>query len=155
MIEELSPAAPRRARRPAGLGTPTRHCALWHDRAVFHFLTDPADRDRHRQVLDAALEEGGHVAIGTFAADGPGQCSGLPTAGYDPDALAGQFGNALVLACVARTSGAHTPIEVKLDGRSSSPERIHRNGACSASAQVGAMRAGHLAMKLSPSTCRR
>ncbi|MFL6115216.1 MAG: class I SAM-dependent methyltransferase [Catenulispora sp.] len=73
--------------------TPTRRYALWHDRAVFHFLTEPADRDRYRQVLDAALDDGGHVAIGTFAADGPSQCSGLPTARYEPDELAEQFPN--------------------------------------------------------------
>jgi len=76
---------------------PARRYALWHDRAVFHFLTDPADRDRYRRVLDAALDEGGHVVIGTFASDGPRQCSGLPTAGYDPDALAGQFPNLRVV----------------------------------------------------------
>ncbi|NUO61296.1 MAG: class I SAM-dependent methyltransferase [Hamadaea sp.] len=64
---------------------------LWHDRAVFHFLTDPADRDRYRRVLAAGLAPGGHVVIGTFAADGPQSCSGLPVARYDADQLAAQF----------------------------------------------------------------
>jgi hypothetical protein len=70
---------------------PARRYQLWHDRAVFHFLTDPADRDRYRQVLHRALAPGGHVVIGTFADDGPTQCSGLPTARYSFDELAAQF----------------------------------------------------------------
>lgn len=71
--------------------TPTRRYRLWHDRAVFHFLTSPADRERYRQVLDAALADDGCVVVGTFAADGPEQCSGLPTARYDAAELADQF----------------------------------------------------------------
>jgi SAM-dependent methyltransferase len=70
---------------------PGRRYQLWHDRAVFHFLTDPADRDRYRQVLRQALAPGGYVVIGTFAADGPTQCSGLPTARYGAEDLAGEF----------------------------------------------------------------
>ncbi|MDT3442622.1 class I SAM-dependent methyltransferase [Pseudofrankia sp. BMG5.37] len=70
---------------------PRRRYRLWHDRAVFHFLTDPADRDRYRAVLRQALAPGGHAVIGTFAADGPTACSGLPTARYSTDELAAQF----------------------------------------------------------------
>ncbi|MEY9858887.1 hypothetical protein ABH935_004510 [Catenulispora sp. GAS73] len=76
---------------------PPRRYALWHDRAVFHFLTESADRDRYRQVLNQALADGGHAVIGTFAADGPQQCSGLPTARYTPDDLAEQFPGLRVL----------------------------------------------------------
>lgn len=71
--------------------TPSRRYDLWHDRAVFHFLTEPDDRAAYRRVLGQALNPGGHVVIGTFAADGPTHCSGLPVARYDPDALAAQF----------------------------------------------------------------
>lgn len=70
---------------------PDRLYQLWHDRAVFHFLTDPADRRRYRSVLHRALEPGGHVVIGTFAADGPTRCSGLPTARYSAAALAAEL----------------------------------------------------------------
>jgi trans-aconitate methyltransferase len=70
---------------------PARRFDLWHDRAVFHFLTEPADRDAYRSVLREALEPHGHVVIGTFAADGPTHCSGLPVARYGPAELAAQF----------------------------------------------------------------
>jgi SAM-dependent methyltransferase len=86
---------------------PARRYALWHDRAVFHFLTDPADRDRYRQVLEAALDEGGHVVVGAFADDGPEQCSGLPTARYDAEALARQFPALRVVE--QRREEHHTP----------------------------------------------
>jgi hypothetical protein len=70
---------------------PQRRYRVWHDRAVFHFLTDPADRQRYRSVLRQALQPGGHAVVGTFAADGPTRCSGLSTARYSPDALAAEF----------------------------------------------------------------
>jgi hypothetical protein len=70
---------------------PARRYDLWHDRAVFHFLTEPADHDRYREVLRAGLAAGGSVVIGTFAEDGPQSCSGLPVARYSPAALAEQF----------------------------------------------------------------
>lgn len=76
---------------------PQRRYQLWHDRAVFHFLTGEDDRRRYRQVLRAALAPGGRVVIGTFAADGPVQCSGLPTARYDAAELAAQFPGFTVL----------------------------------------------------------
>lgn len=70
---------------------PVRRYRVWHDRAVFHFLTAPADRARYVEVLRAALAPGGHVIIGTFAATGPQTCSGLPVARYSPEDLARQF----------------------------------------------------------------
>jgi SAM-dependent methyltransferase len=70
-----------------------RRYRLWHDRAVFHFLADPADRDHYREALRAALAPGGHVVVGTFAADGPADCSGLPTHRYTVESLAAQFPN--------------------------------------------------------------
>jgi len=65
---------------------------VWHDRAVFHFLTDPKDRAAYvRQVTDA-VKPGGHVIVGTFGPEGPTKCSGLDVVRYDPDALHDQFG---------------------------------------------------------------
>jgi SAM-dependent methyltransferase len=70
---------------------PARRYDIWHDRAVFHFLTDPDQRRRYAAVLDQALSPDGHAVIATFAADGPEYCSGLPAARYEPDELAAQF----------------------------------------------------------------
>ncbi|MGH2851886.1 MAG: class I SAM-dependent methyltransferase [Solirubrobacteraceae bacterium] len=72
--------------------SPERRYALWHDRAVFHFLIHSADQQRYADLLRSALRPGGKAIIGTFAADGPATCSGLPVARYDPDGLAAAFG---------------------------------------------------------------
>lgn len=65
---------------------------VWHDRAVFHFLTDPADRQRYVQAVQRAVKPGGTVIVATFASDGPLQCSGLDVVRYNPDSLHDQFG---------------------------------------------------------------
>lgn len=65
---------------------------LWHDRAAFHFLTEPTDRDAYVGSLKKAVRPGGHVIIATFAPDGPERCSGLPILRYDPDELASTLG---------------------------------------------------------------
>lgn len=65
---------------------------IWHDRAVFHFLTDPADRAAYVKQVMKSVKPGGHVIVATFAPDGPEQCSGLPVARYAPDQLHGEFG---------------------------------------------------------------
>lgn len=71
---------------------PRSHYALWHDRAVFHFLTAPSQREAYvRQVLHA-VRPGGHVIVATFAEDGPTECSGLPVMRYDAEHLHGEFG---------------------------------------------------------------
>jgi SAM-dependent methyltransferase len=65
---------------------------LWHDRAVFHFLTDAAAREAYvRQVL-RALKPGGRIIVATFGLDGPETCSGLPVQRYDDQALHATFG---------------------------------------------------------------
>jgi len=64
---------------------------LWHDRAVFHFLTDPADRAAYAAVMAATVPGGGQAIIATFAPDGPERCSGLPVCRYDAQGLAAQF----------------------------------------------------------------
>jgi len=61
---------------------PATRVEVWHDRAAFHFLTEPVDRDAYLRTLRCALRPGGVVVIGTFAADGPQMCSGLPVARY-------------------------------------------------------------------------
>ena len=68
---------------------------VWHDRAVFHFLTEPDDVENYARRAAAALRPGGMLVIGTFALDGPDRCSGLPVVRYDAsslsDALGGPF----------------------------------------------------------------
>lgn len=65
---------------------------VWHDRAVFHFLTDPADRERYVQLVLRAVKPGGHVIVAAFGPDGPLQCSGLDVVRYAPAALHAEFG---------------------------------------------------------------
>jgi SAM-dependent methyltransferase len=65
---------------------------IWHDRAVFHFLTDPADRARYRAHLTRTLKPGGSAVIATFAPEGPEKCSGLPVVRYSPETLASELG---------------------------------------------------------------
>lgn len=72
---------------------PDNHYDIWHDRAVFHFLTSPRDRQLYIQAATAALKHRGHLIIATFAEDGPTQCSGLDTVRYSPTALAAQVGS--------------------------------------------------------------
>jgi SAM-dependent methyltransferase len=65
---------------------------VWHDRAVFHFLTDAADRRRYVSLCERTLEPGGVAVMATFAPDGPETCSGLPVRRYDARELAEQCG---------------------------------------------------------------
>lgn len=81
---------------------PSRQYATWHDRAVFHFLTDPADRDSYVRTVASALVPGGVLVLGTFAEDGPEQCSGLPTARYDAASLAAQFSDGFGVVTTTR-----------------------------------------------------
>jgi SAM-dependent methyltransferase len=71
---------------------PPHRFALWHDRAVFHFLTKRVDRERYINVLEQALEPNGHIIIMTFAIDGPGKCSGLDIVQYDAEKLSNELG---------------------------------------------------------------
>jgi 2-polyprenyl-3-methyl-5-hydroxy-6-metoxy-1,4-benzoquinol methylase len=72
---------------------PARRYDLWHDRAVFHFLTERDDRARYRAVLEKALKPDGTVIVATFAEDGPEKCSGLPVQRWSPNALAAELGS--------------------------------------------------------------
>ena len=75
---------------------PSRRYDLWHDRGVLHFLVAQSDRDKYRQLLMSSLAPGGHVVIGTFAEDGPQECSGLPVARYSGQALAEILGDSFL-----------------------------------------------------------
>lgn len=70
---------------------PDRQYAVWHDRAVFHFLTDVADRERYVALAERAVRVGGTLLVGTFAEDGPQRCSGLPVCRYAAGALSAAF----------------------------------------------------------------
>ena len=65
---------------------------VWHDRAVFHFLTTPTDRAAYAALLARTVSVGGHAVIATFAPDGPEKCSGLEVRRYDGSALAAELG---------------------------------------------------------------
>jgi len=66
--------------------------AVWHDRAVFHFLTDAADRAAYVEQVRRAVKPGGYVLVATFAEDGPEYCSGLPVVRYSAEGLHSEFG---------------------------------------------------------------
>ena len=71
--------------------------SLWHDRAVFHFLNDPGDRQRYVKALKGTLRPGGQVILAAFAIGGPDKCSGLPIVQYDADKLLGELGEGFAL----------------------------------------------------------
>ena len=71
---------------------PGRTYDLWHDRAVFHFLSGPG-RDHYVATAERGIREGGHLVIGTFADDGPTRCSDRDVARYSADQLAAVFAN--------------------------------------------------------------
>jgi len=65
---------------------------IWHDRAVFHFLTDPQARAAYVRQAARAVKPGGHVIVATFGPEGPVKCSGLDVVRYDAATLHGEFG---------------------------------------------------------------
>ncbi|MEO7986345.1 MAG: class I SAM-dependent methyltransferase [Gemmatimonadales bacterium] len=65
---------------------------VWHDRAVFHFLTESSDRARYVTQVRHAVRPGGHVIVATFGPDGPTHCSGLEVARYSAEAIHDEFG---------------------------------------------------------------
>jgi len=66
---------------------PTRRYQLWHDRAVFHFLTTPSDQHCYAHTAAAAIAPGGWLLVAGFAPDGPEQCSGLPVQRHTTESL--------------------------------------------------------------------
>jgi SAM-dependent methyltransferase len=71
----------------------TENFDIWHDRAVFHFLADAADRKKYVDLVNQALKPGGHLIISTFGENAPPKCSGLKVVRYRPETLHNEFGN--------------------------------------------------------------
>ena len=65
---------------------------VWHDRAVFHFLTKPEQRIAYVAQVTRAVKSGGHVIVATFGPEGPTKCSGLEVMRYNAESLHGEFG---------------------------------------------------------------
>jgi ubiquinone/menaquinone biosynthesis C-methylase UbiE len=87
---------------------PDNRYDVWHDRAVFHFLTAPEQREAYVRTVFRSVKPGGHVIVATFAEDGPDKCSGLPVMRYSPDGLHDEFGEAFTLL-QHRKEAHHTP----------------------------------------------
>jgi trans-aconitate methyltransferase len=84
---------------------PSRRFGVWHDRAVFHFLTEPGDRQKYVAALRQTVLPGGAAIIATFAPDGPTRCSGLEVVRYDEALMSRELGPGFVMQAVRR--GAH------------------------------------------------
>jgi SAM-dependent methyltransferase len=83
---------------------PPRHYDVWHDRAVFHFLTDAGDRKKYVASLRRSLVPDGHVVIATFALTGPDRCSGLDVRRYDASSLGQELGDAFEPSAALETT---------------------------------------------------
>jgi SAM-dependent methyltransferase len=77
---------------------------VWHDRAVFHFLTSGKERQRYVERMRNSVRHGGWAIIATFAEDGPERCSGLPVVRYRPDTLSVKLGSSFILEKHVRDS---------------------------------------------------
>jgi len=100
-VLDISAAAIQNARRRLGKNAervqwivgdilefePSRHYDCWHDRAVFHFVTQPDSIRRYRRLMENSILPHGALIIGTFAEDGPEKCSGLPVKRYSQNTL--------------------------------------------------------------------
>ena len=87
---------------------PAQAYEVWHDRAVFHFLTDEKDRNTYVDQVLRAVKPGGLVIVATFAEDGPTECSGLPVMRYSVNELHAEFGAPFILLGHEEESH-HTP----------------------------------------------
>ena len=92
--------------------SPPRAYDIWHDRAVFHFLTEAEDRAAYRQTLLHGTHPGSHVIMATFGLDGPETCSGLPVRRYDAGGLTEELGGAFTLVAEWQEDH-HTPWEAE------------------------------------------
>lgn len=71
---------------------PKKAYSLWHDRAVFHFLTEKSDREKYKEVLECSVRVGGYVIIAAFSIGGPTKCSGLDIVQYDAEKIKRELG---------------------------------------------------------------
>ena len=69
------------------------HFDVWHDRAVFHFLTDAEDRRKYVELVVRTLKPGGHIIVASFGLEGPDKCSGLDVVRYSPESMHDEFGD--------------------------------------------------------------
>lgn len=81
---------------------------LWHDRAVFHFLTNETDRAQYVRAVRRSVKTGGHIIVASFGLKGPEKCSGLNIVRYDAESMHREFGNDFELADTT-TEVHHTP----------------------------------------------
>jgi ubiquinone/menaquinone biosynthesis C-methylase UbiE len=72
---------------------PENRFDVWHDRAVFHFLTDEEDRRKYVELVRRSIKPGGHIIVASFGPNGPLKCSGLEVVRYCPEAMHGEFGD--------------------------------------------------------------
>lgn len=87
---------------------PEHRYDVWHDRAVFHFLTEASQRDAYIRLLARALKPGGHVVIATFGPAGPVRCSGLEVKRYEAQQLSDELGAGFELV-ISTLEEHHTP----------------------------------------------
>jgi len=71
---------------------PENYYDVWHDRAVFHFLTDAEDRRKYVELVMRSLKVGGHIIVASFGENGPLKCSGLDIVRYNPETMHKEFG---------------------------------------------------------------
>ena len=71
---------------------PENHYDVWHDRAVFHFLTSAEDRRKYVELVMRSLKVGGHIIVASFGKNGPLKCSGLDVVRYNPETMHSEFG---------------------------------------------------------------
>jgi ubiquinone/menaquinone biosynthesis C-methylase UbiE len=76
---------------------PENHFDVWHDRAVFHLLTDAQDRLKYVELVMRSLKVGGHIIVASFGENGPQKCSGLEVVRYSPETMHGEFGSGFTL----------------------------------------------------------
>jgi ubiquinone/menaquinone biosynthesis C-methylase UbiE len=72
---------------------PENYYDVWHDRAVFHFLTDATDREKYVNRVMRSLKVGGHIIVASFGENGPLKCSGLDVVRYNPETMHDEFGS--------------------------------------------------------------
>ncbi|MER2512880.1 MAG: class I SAM-dependent methyltransferase [Nitrosomonas ureae] len=76
---------------------PPQSFDVWHDRAIFHFLTDPVQRKKYIETLKSTLKTDGFLIMATFSLEGPLKCSGLHIVRYSPETLSGELGDGFSL----------------------------------------------------------
>ncbi|MBX3292917.1 MAG: class I SAM-dependent methyltransferase [Acidobacteria bacterium] len=84
---------------------PVEKFDVWHDRAVFHFLTDENDRRKYVELVIRSLKPEGHIILASFSLEGPKKCSGLDVMRYSPETMHSEFGRPFQL--VASQSETH------------------------------------------------